>query len=112
MNRQFFPIGALGGIDVSKKKNKFDLSQLIHDGQLKDGQTLVFVSDPTRKCIIAKQPNGEFKVIVDRETITIHAFAQKCLGEDPPGHASKWVRTEAGKILYDIWHADDLAEAA
>lgn len=97
---------------MSKKKNKFDLTYLIHEGQLKDGQPLFFVSDPSKKCTIAKQPNGEFKVVIGPETMTIHAFAQKCLGEDPPGHASKWVRTEAGKILYDLWHADEMQEAA
>ena len=97
---------------MSKKKNKFDLTQLIHDGQLKDGQSLVFVSDPNKKCKIAKQPNGEFKVIIGAETMTIHAFAQKCLGEDPPGHATKWVSTETGQILYDLWHAGEMQEAA
>jgi hypothetical protein len=77
-------MGNLGGFSVSKKKNKFDLTHLVHDGQLKDGEMLVFVSDPNKKCIIAKQPNGEYKVTVGAETMTVHAFAQKCLGEDPP----------------------------
>jgi hypothetical protein len=97
---------------VSKKKNKFDLGHLVHEGSLKDGQVLFFVSDPKKTCKIAKQPNGEYKVIVDKETITIHAFAQKCLGMDPPDHASKWFRTEGGTTLYDLWHANDYAEAA
>ena len=48
---------------MSKKKNKFDLTGLVHDGFLKDGQTLFFVSDPKKTCKIAKQPNHEFKVI-------------------------------------------------
>jgi hypothetical protein len=91
---------------VSKKK-KFDLTHLVHDGSLKDGQTLFFVSDPKKTCKIAKQPNGEFKVVVGPDTMTIHAFAQKCLGQDPPDHASKWFRTENGKTLYELWHAEE-----
>ena len=95
------------------KKNKFDLMQLVHNGYLKDGETLFFVSDPTHTCTVTKQPNNEYKVIVGKETTTIHAFAQKCLGQEPPDHASKWVRTQAGKSLYDLWHAgEDYAEAA
>jgi hypothetical protein len=97
---------------VSKKKNKFDLTHLVHEGVLKDGQLLLFVSDPKKTCKLSKQPNGEFKVVVGPETMTIHAFAQKCLGMDPPDHASKWFRTEGGKTLYDLWHANDYAEAA
>jgi replicative superfamily II helicase len=97
---------------VSKKKNKFDLTHLVHQGHLKDGQTLCFVSDPKKTCKIQKQPNGEFKVIAEKETMTIHGFAQKCLGQEPPDHATKWLRTESGMCLYDIWHSDDMLEAA
>jgi hypothetical protein len=97
---------------MSKKKNKFDLTNLVHQGYIKEGQTLFYVSDPKKTCKVVKQPNGEFKVQVGPETMTIHAFAQKCLGQEPPDHASKWFRTEGGKTLYDLWHADDLAEAA
>lgn len=97
---------------MSKKKNKFDLGSLIHDGLLKDGQTLFYVSNPSKKCKIAKQPNGEFKLQTDKEAMTVHAFAQWCLGQEPPGHASKWLRTEQGKILFDLWHQNDLADAA
>jgi hypothetical protein len=61
---------------------------------------------------VAKQPNGEFKVTVGKETITVHAFAQRCLGMDPPDHASKWFRTAEGKTLYELWHAEDSVEAA
>ncbi len=85
---------------------------MVHHGQLKDGQTLCFVSDPKMTCRINKQPNGEFKVIAGKETMTIHAFAQKCLGQEPPDHATKWLRTESGQSLYEIWHADDMIEAA
>jgi hypothetical protein len=97
---------------VSKKKNKFDLTGLVHDGYIKDGQTLFYVSDPSKTCQVAKQPNGEYKVTHNKETFTVHAFAQKCLGQEPPDHAAKWVRTQDGKTLFDIWHQNDYAEAA
>jgi hypothetical protein len=94
------------------KKHKFDLTWLVHHGYLKDGQELFFVSDPSKSCKVAKQPNGEFKVTVGKETVTVHAFAQRCLGMDPPDHASKWFRTAEGKTLYELWHAEDSVEAA
>ncbi len=102
---------------MSKKKNKFDLTSLVHQGYLKDGQSIYFVSDPKKTAKLSKQPNGEYKVIVGSggtaETMTVHAFAQKCLGQEPPDHASKWFRTEGGKTLFDLWHAeDDYAQAA
>ena len=94
------------------KKHKFDLTALVHHGYLKDGQELFFVSDPSKFCKVTKQPNGEFKVTVNKETLTVHAFAQRCLGMDPPDHASKWFRTKDGKTLFELWHAEDDAEAA
>jgi hypothetical protein len=97
---------------MSKKKNKFDLTHLVHDGVLKDGQTLFYVSDPSKTCKIAKQPNNEFKVVVGAEVLTVHAFAVKCLGQEPPDHAAKWIRTDGGKTLFDLWHADDMSDAA
>jgi hypothetical protein len=98
---------------LSKKKNKFDLTHLVHDGAIKDGQTLYFVSDPKKTAKVTKQPNGEYKLTVGVETMTVHAFAQKCLGQDPPDHAAKWFRLETGKTLFDLWHAeDDYAQAA
>ncbi len=97
---------------MSKKKNKFDLTHLVHDGTLKDGQTLLFVSDPSKTCRITKQPNNEYKVLVGKETTTLHAFAVKCLGQEPPDHAAKWFRTEGGKTVFELWHAADYAEAA
>jgi hypothetical protein len=99
---------------VSKKKNKFDLTHLVHQGSIKEGETLYFVSDPSKTCQVAKLPNGEFKIIVpgEKAPTTIHAFAQACLGTEPPEHASRWVRNAAGKTLYEVWHADDMAEAA
>ncbi len=92
---------------MSKKKNKFDLTDLVHKHFLKEGQVLLYVTDPTKSCVIIKQPNGEFKVSSGKEVMTIHAFAQKCLGQEPPDHASKWLRTESGIILFDIWHTEN-----
>jgi NADPH-dependent 7-cyano-7-deazaguanine reductase QueF len=89
------------------KKNKFDLTHIVRGEYLKEGQTLYFVSDPSKTCKVAKQPNGEYKVTVGKETMTVHAFAQKCLATEPPDHASKWIRTDAGKTLYELWHAED-----
>ncbi len=97
---------------MTKRKNKFDLSHFIHEGTLKDGQTLFYVSDPSKTCKINKQPNGEFKVILGKEVMTIHAFAQRCLGQDPPDHATKWIRTENGETLYEIWHNESAFEDA
>ena len=97
---------------MSKKKNKFDLTHLVHEGLLKDDETLFFVSDPSKICRIAKQPNHEFKVVgADGVATTVHAFAQACLGTEPPEHASKWVRNAAGKTLYDLWHVHDMDAA-
>ena len=98
---------------MSKKKNKFDLTYLVHQGSLKEGETLFFVSDPSKTCQLLKLPNGEFKVTgPDGKPTTIHAFAQFCLGTEPPEHASRWLRTGGGKTLYELWHADDYVEAA
>lgn len=95
------------------KKKKFDLTALVHNGYLKEGQTLYYVSDPSKTCQVTKLPNGEYKVHTGKEVTTVHAFAQSCLGQEPPDHASKWFRDEKGKTLYDYWHAEeDFAEAA
>ena len=97
---------------MSKKKNKFDLGHLVHDGYIKEGESLFFVSDPSKTCKVAKQPSGEYKVQVDKDTFTVHTFAAKCLGQEPPDHGAKWLRTAGGKSLFDLWHADDMADAA
>jgi hypothetical protein len=104
--RQKIPIGILKGGIVSKKK-KFDLTALVHQGHLKDGQSLIFLSDPSKQAKVAKQPNGEFKLKVGAEVLTVHAFAQRCLGQEPPDHAARWLRTDAGKTLYELWHLDE-----
>lgn len=100
---------------MSKKGKKFDLTHLVHAGYLKDGETIQFVSDPSKSVVIAKQPNGEFKVKLGKEVITVHAAAQRFLGQEPPDHASRWLKTQSGKTLYEIWQADlddSYAEAA
>jgi len=111
------PIGPYKkGLPTMSRKKKFDLTGLVHQGYLKDGQKLVFVSDPAKACTVMKQPNGEFKVYVGPqgkgEVMTVHAFAQKCLGTEPPDHAAKWLRTEgkpgqAPATLFELWHAED-----
>lgn len=94
------------------KKKKFDLTALVHSGYVKDGQVLYFVSDPSKTCKVARQPNGEYKVTYGKETTTVHAFVQSCLGQEPPDHASKWLRTESNKTLYEFWQSAEYAEAA
>lgn len=98
---------------VSKKKKKFDLTALVHDGYIKEGETLYFVSDPSKTCTANKQPNHEYKVKTqDERIVTVHAFAQECLGTEPPDHAAKWLRTQNGKTLYEYWQADAEDQAA
>ncbi len=89
------------------KKHKFDLTHIVHDELLKEGDKLYFVTDPKFFAVIGKQPNGEYKVIVDKEVMSVHAFSVKCLGQEPPDHATKWFRAENGKTLYEIWQIDN-----
>lgn len=93
------------------KKNKFDLTALVHHGVFKEGEKVVFVSDAAKSAVIAKQPNGEFKLIAAGKTYTVHGLAQEWLGQEPPQHASKWFKKENGKTFYDYWQ-EDIAEAA
>lgn len=97
---------------MSKKKGKFDLTQLVHEGYLKEGQSIFFVSDPKKFGSLTKLPNGEFKVKVGPNVTTLHAFATELLGMEPPGHASKWFRDDKGTTLYDFWQQDSYSEAA
>jgi hypothetical protein len=94
------------------RKNKFDLTHLVHVGALKEGEKLCFVSDPAKFGVIKKLPNGEFKVTCGEETLTVHALAQKFLGQEPPDHASRWLRSSGGKTLYELWQADQDRDAA
>lgn len=98
---------------MGKKKKKFNLTKLVHKHQLSDGQQLFFVSDPSKSCKVTKQPDGEFKVTDSKgKTFTVHEFASKCLNTEPPDHASKWLRTEGGNTLYELWHAEDELDQA
>ena len=95
------------------KKNKFDLTHMVKDGLLKEGEKIYFVSDPKMFGVIKMHPGGEYKVEYAKETYTVHTFSQKCLGMDPPDHASKWFRNEKGKTLFDLWQIDnEIREAA
>lgn len=94
------------------KKHKFDLSNLVRDGAVKDGDTLFFVSDPKNTCVVKKMPNHEYKVEYKKEIMTIHAVAVKFLGQEPPDHACRWLRTNNGKTLYELWQNTMMEEAA
>ena len=91
---------------MSKKKGKFDLTRLVNDGCVKDGETFFFVSDPSKQFTIQRQPNHEYKVKTADGTTTVHAFAQTCLGQEPPNHASYWFKNAKGETLYQVWQAD------
>ena len=91
---------------MSKKKGKFDLTKLVHDGYIKDGEVFSFVSDPSKQFTVQKQPNNEYKIKTTEGTTTVHAFAQACLGQEPPNHASYWFKNAKGETLYQIWQAD------
>ena len=97
---------------MSKKKNKFDLTHLVHDGVVKDGETLFFVSDPKLCCTVKKQPSHEYKVEYKTETFTVHQAAVKFLGQEPPDHACRWLRNKNGKTLYELWQESLNEEAA
>ena len=94
------------------KKKKFDLSNLVHHGHLKDGEAVFFVSDPSKSAIVTKQPNGEFKLKCGKETMTVHACATMFLGTECPDHASRWLRNAGGKTLYEVWQMDISKEEA
>jgi hypothetical protein len=89
------------------KKHKFDLSHIVHSNLLKEGEKVYFISDPKYYCPIVKHPGGEYKVDFNKEMMTLHMAAQKCLGMDPPDHASKWFKNEAGKTLFELWQLDN-----
>ncbi len=97
---------------MSKKKNKFDLTHLVHDGVVKEGETLFFISDPKMCCVVKKMPNHEYKVEFKKEILTIHAVAVKFLGTEPPDHACRWLRNTSGKTLYELWQDTMIEEAA
>lgn len=95
------------------KRNKFDLTTLVHHGALKPGDRLTFVSDPSKSCTVHKMPNNEYKVLdTEGAPITVHGFAQACLGQEVPDHASKWLKAPNGRTLYDLWQEDLQEDAA
>jgi hypothetical protein len=98
---------------MSKKKGKFDLTKLVHDGFLKDGEKIFFVSNPAFFAFVEKQPSHEYKLKTNDGVITtVHAFAQVCLGTESPNHASHWFRNATNVILYDIWQNSEEQENA
>ncbi len=90
---------------MSKKKGKFDLTGLVHDGFLKDGEKIFFVSNPDLFATVQKQPNNEYKILTKDGTTTVHAFATKCLGTEPPDHASRWFQNAKKETLYQLWQS-------
>ena len=98
---------------MSKNKNKFDLTTLVKDGYAKEGEKFYFVSDPKFWCTIKRTPTHEYKVEYKGELHTIHHVAQTFLGAEPPDHANKWLRNEAGKTMYELWqyHLEEVMAA-
>lgn len=97
---------------MSKKKGKFDLTRLVHDGYVKDGETFFFVSNPAFSATVQKQPSGEFKFFTVDGVTTVHAFATKCLGTECPDHASRWFKNSKNDTLYQIWQLSEEGEMA
>lgn len=99
---------------MSKKKGKFDLTRLVHDGFVKEGDVFHFVSNPKITFKVIKHPAGEYKIEADEVTTTVHVFAQKCLGQEPPNHATCWFANAKGETLYQVWqhHEESESEAA
>lgn len=87
------------------RKQKFDLTQLVQSGVLKSGEKIYFVVDPSKVGAIIKAPNGEYKLDFEGEPISVHAAAQKYLGQEPPTHGAHWLRQETGKTLYEVWQS-------
>ena len=98
---------------MSKKKGKFDLTKLVREGILNEGQKFYFVSDPSKLFVVCKQPNGEYKIQTEEGVTTVHAFAQQCLGTEPPNHATHWFKNDSGKTLFELWDQyETMREAA
>src|SRR5262245_36760086 len=93
--------------DEMAKKGKFDLSNLVNSGIVRNGETLYFVSDPSKSGSVARQANGEYKLALDGDSVSVHAAAQKFLGQEPPNHASQWLRNGEGKTLYQLWQSQN-----
>ena len=85
------------------RKQKFDLTQLVHGGFLVSGEKVFFVVDPSKVGAVVKAPNGEYKLDFEGDPISVHAAAQKYLGQEPPNHGANWIRKDNGKTLYEVW---------
>lgn len=98
---------------MSKKKNRFDLTHLVRDGLVKEGETLYFLSDPKHTVVVKKMPDHEYKLQCKGEILTVHQASQKFLGTEPPDHACRWLRNASGKTLYELWQSSlEEAQAA
>ena len=89
------------------KKGKFDLSDLVSAGVIKEGEQLFFVSDPSQIAAVTRVGNSDFKVMFSGETVSVHAAAQRCLGQEPPNHPAQWFKNSSGKTLFELWKAQD-----
>ena len=95
---------------MSRNKQKFDLTQLVQSGVLKNGEKVYFVVDPSKVGDIVKAPNGEYKLNFDGDPMSVHAAAQKFLGQEPPTHGANWLRKDNGKTLFEIWRSSQAEE--
>lgn len=93
------------------KKSKFDLTSLVHGGFVSDGETVYFVSDPSKSGAVKRQPNGEYKIDLDGEPVTAHAAAQRFLGQEPANHAAQWLRNGSGKTLFQLWQSQQSGDS-
>ena len=95
------------------KKGKFDLGEMVAERRLWAGQEVFFVANPklSAKVIYTEDYSHKGSWLLQREDrrMSVHQFACICLGMDPPDHATKWLRTESGTTLYDLWHAEEPA---
>ena len=85
------------------KKNKFDLTALVKNGYLAEGEILYFVSNSDCTCVIEKTPTNEYKLKENGGVKTVHTVCVEWLGTEPPGPANKWLRNEGGETLYELW---------
>lgn len=85
------------------KKGKFDLGALINEGLIQEGEKLFFVSDQTLSGSVVRHVNGEFRIDVEGNALSPHAVTHRFLGQEPPTHASHWLKNEKGETLFSLW---------
>jgi len=98
----------LDDVEDMMEYSEFSLTNLVHEGHLQQGQTLYFVSGMGQKrCTIEEQ--GKDYQLIDGAgmAVSAQAFVTECMGTDPVDHPTKWIRTEDGKLLFDLWHEYD-----